>query len=75
MIRILQFGAVAPEDVFARVEPVVDVRAVVTDIIKTVREQGDAALYAYCEKFDKAKLTALAVTPEEIAEAVSLVEP
>ncbi|MBR2048387.1 MAG: histidinol dehydrogenase [Oscillospiraceae bacterium] len=75
MIKLLQFGAVAPEDVFARVEPVVDVRAVVTDIIKTVREQGDKALYAYCEKFDKAKLDSLAVTPEEIEEAVSLVEP
>ena len=75
MIKIMNYGQVTPEEVFARVEPVVDVRAVVTDIIENVKSKGDEALFAYCEKFDKAKLTALAVTPEEIQEAVNSIEP
>ena len=75
MIKIMNYGQVTPEEVFARVEPVVDVRAVVTDIIENVKSKGDEALFAYCEKFDKAKLTALAVTPEEIQEAVDSIEP
>ena len=75
MIRILKFGEVAPEDVFARVEPVVDVRAVVADIIENVKARGDEALFEYCEKFDKAKLSSLLVTPEEIQEAVDTIEP
>ena len=73
MIKIMKYGAVAPEEIFARVEPVVDVQSIVTDIIANVRQNGDKALYEYCEKFDKAKLTALQVTPEEISEAVAQV--
>ena len=73
MIRIMQYGQVSPEEIFARVEPVVDVTSIVTDIIKNVRENGDKALYEYCEKFDKAKLTCLQVTAEEIEEAAASV--
>ena len=73
MIKIMKYGAVAPEEIFARVEPVVDVQSIVTDIIANVRQNGDKALYEYCEKFDKAKLTTLQVTPEEISEAVAQV--
>ena len=40
-----------------------------------VRKNGDKALFEYCEKFDKAKLTALQVTAEEIEEAFALVDP
>ena len=75
MIRIYPFGEVSPEDVFARVEPKVDVEAIVADIIRTVREQGDRALYAYTEQFDKARLSSLQVTQEEMDEAVALVDP
>ena len=75
MIRIYPFGEVSPEDVFARVEPKVDVEAIVADIIRTVQEQGDRALYAYTEQFDKARLSSLQVTQEEIDEAVALVDP
>ena len=73
MIKIMKYGEVAPEEIFARVEPVVDVEAIVTDIIKNVRQNGDKALYEYCEKFDKAKLDTLLVTPEEIQEAAEAV--
>ena len=73
MIKIMKYGEVSPDEIFARVEPVVDVEAIVTDIIKNVRQNGDKALYEYCEKFDKAKLDTLLVTPEEIQEAAEAV--
>ncbi len=75
MIKILKYGEVAPDEVFARVEPTVNVTDIVTGIIADVRENGDAALYKYCEKFDGARLDSLIVTEEEIAEAVAAVEP
>ncbi len=75
MIQILKYGQVANEEIFARVVPTMDVAGIVADIIANVRERGDAALYEYCEKFDKAKLTTLQVTAEEIAEARAAVEP
>ncbi len=74
MIRILPYGEVSPADIFARAVPQVNVEAIVTDILATVRREGDAALYRYSEEFDKAKLTALQVTPEEIAAAREAVE-
>ena len=75
MIQILKYSEVPASDVFARTEPAVNVEAIVTDIIANVRARGDAALYEYCEKFDRAKLTALQVSKEEIEEAVASVEP
>ncbi len=75
MIRILKYGEVQNSDIFARVVPEINVEATVAEIIATVRKDGDKALYAYCEKFDGAKLSSLLVSKEEIDEAVSLVEP
>ncbi len=75
MIKILKVGEVAPQDIFARSEATVNVEAVVSEIIANVQNNGDTALFEYCEKFDKAKLSALAVSKEEIDEAVALVEP
>lgn len=75
MIRIVKYGEVSSDEVFARFEPTVSVEDVVADIIKNVRARGDAALREYCEKFDKAKLDCLLVSQDEIDEAVSLVEP
>ncbi len=75
MIKILKYGEVSNADIFARAVPTVNVETVVADIIKDVRENGDGALYKYCEKFDKAKLSSLAVSKEEIDEAVAAVEP
>ncbi len=75
MIKILNYNEVSPAEVFARVEAKFNVEEIVADIIKNVRENGDKALYEYCEKFDKAKLSSLLITKEEIDEAVSSVEP
>ena len=74
MIRILKYGEVANEDIFARVTPTVNVEEIVTGIIQNVRTQGDAALFEYTKKFDKAELTSLLVTEEEIKEALACVE-
>ena len=75
MIKILKYGEVANEDIFARTTPTVNVEEIVADIIKNVRERGDNALFEYCERFDKAKLDSLAVTESEIDEAIESVEP
>ena len=75
MIPILKVGQVPNSEIFARVTPEADVAAIVADIIADVKANGDTAVKAYCAKFDKAELTSLEVTPEEIQEAISQVEP
>lgn len=50
---------------FSRAEEIA--RAILDD----VRQNGDAALYRYCEQFDRAKLSSLAVTKEEIDAAIA----
>lgn len=75
MIKILRYGQVANSDIFARVVPAMNVEAIVTDIIENVKANGDKALFEYCEKFDKAVLSDLRVSEEEINEAVAAVEP
>ncbi len=75
MIKILKYGEVDNKDIFARAVPSVDVEAVVAEIISNVKANGDKALLEYTEKFDKAMLTSLYVTKEEIDEAYGLVEP
>lgn len=75
MINILRFSEVGADEIFARVEPTANVADIVTEIIETVKQKGDAALLEYGKKFDKAELTSLEVTKEEIDEAFSLVEP
>lgn len=75
MIKIMKYGEVPNTEIFARSVPKTDVAGTVAEIIKNVRENGDKALFEYCEKFDKAQLSSLAVTKEEIDEALSLVEP
>lgn len=75
MIKILKYGEVPNSEIFSRVVPEMNVADIVSDIITTVKRDGDKALLAYTEKFDKARLKSLAVTPEERAEALSLIDP
>ena len=75
MIKIMKYGEVSPEEIFARGTAATDVSGIVRDIIDNVKENGDKALYQYCEKFDKAKLSSLEVSKEEIDEAFATVEP
>ncbi len=75
MIKIMKYGEVSPEEIFARGTAATDVSGIVRDIIDNVKANGDKALYEYCEKFDKAKLSSLEVSTEEIDEAFAAVEP
>lgn len=75
MIKIMKYGDVPAEEIFARGTAATDVSGIVSDIIEDVKKRGDEALLYYCEKLDKAKLSSLEVTAEEIDEAFSLVEP
>ena len=75
MIRILPYSETNLLQIFARVTPEIDVQGIVKQIIQEVIARGDAALFEYCERFDKAKLTALEVTAEEIEEAFAAVKP
>ncbi len=75
MIKIMKYSEVKNDEIFARVTPSVNVADIVAEIIENVKMNGDKALFEYCRKFDKAELTSLLVTEEEINEAMSLVEP
>ena len=75
MIRIFRYGEVSNQEIFARTIPQDTVADAVTEIIGTVRTEGDAALLRYCEQFDKVKLDCLQVSDAEMDEAVSSVEP
>ena len=75
MIRIIKDSINKRDEIFTVKEARVDVSATVAEIIAKVRAEGDAALKYYTEKFDKASITSLRVTEEEIAEAVASVEP
>ena len=74
MIKILNYNEVQSDEIFARSEATVNVEDIVTEIIANVRKSGDKALYEYCEKFDKAVLSSLQVTEQEIDEAFALVD-
>ena len=75
MIRIIKDSLSKREEIFGAKEERVDVSATVSEIIAKVRAEGDAALRYYTEKFDKAKLTSLRVSEEEIEEAMAAIEP
>ena len=75
MIKIYKYGEVSNSEIFARDNISPDVEEIVSGIIANVIENKDAALFEYTERFDKAKLSALEVTAEEIDEAFSKTDP
>ncbi len=75
MIQIFKKGTVSDGEIFARDNSAADVSAAVSEIIETVRKDGDAALRMYSEKFDRATLSAIEVTDEEIDEAFRKTDP
>ena len=74
MIKIYKYGEVSNNEIFARENIASNVEGIVADIIASVIKRGDEALYEYCEKFDKAKLSSLEVSKEEIDEAFAAVD-
>jgi len=75
MIRILQYGQIPEEEIFARADYAAHVEDAVSAIIQKVREEGDEALFAFTKKFDGADLDSLRVSAEEMDEALSMMEP
>jgi len=75
MIKILKYGEVESKEIFARAESAENVEQIVADILKDVRENGDAALFKYGEKFDHSRLNALEASRSEIDEAFASVGP
>ena len=75
MIKIYKYNEVKKSEIFARENPTANVSDVVSDIISNVVKNGDKALFEYSRKFDKAELQSLEVTPEEIDEAFTKVDP
>ncbi len=75
MIKILKCSELPRSAIFARNFTEAQVADSVREIIANVAARGDAALYEYAEKFDRARLSSLAVTQEEIDDAFAAVEP
>ena len=75
MIKTLYSAKCTKEELLNRTVPEsAEVDAIVRDIIDTVISGGDSALFEYAKRFDKASLTALEVTEEEIDLALSRVD-
>ena len=74
MIRIYNYGEVSNAEIFARDNIASSVEGTVSEIIANVKQKGDAALYEYSEKFDKASLSSLEVSADEIEEAMAKVD-
>lgn len=75
MIRILTYGEIDNAEIFNRGTAATDVSGTVAEIIARVRQNGDAALREYSEKFDRAKLQDLAVSEAEMQAALGAVDP
>ncbi len=74
MIKIYNYGEVSNSEIFARDNIASNVEGIVSDIIANVINRGDEAIFEYALKFDKAELSSLEVTAEEIDEAFALVD-
>lgn len=75
MIKILKVSETAREEIFSRSYTEADVSGTVSEIIESVKKNGDAALFDYCRRFDKASLSSLEVSEEEFLEAEKSVSP
>ena len=69
MIKVLTFGEVPTEEIFARFSPTASVEGVVAEIIAEVIKNKDEALKGYAQKFDGVTLESLEVSQTEIDEA------
>lgn len=75
MIKIYKYGEVSNAEIFKRDNIATNVADIVSDIIKNVRERGDAAVLEYTKRFDGAELSSLEVSEAEIDEAFAAVDP
>ncbi len=74
MIKIFDTENIAVSDILKREQTSTGVEDIVSDVIANVRKNGDSALKEYTKKFDKAVLSSLEVTDEEIEQAFQKVD-
>ena len=74
MIKIIDKEIESSEILNREIASYPEYEGTVKEIIADVSQNGDAALYKYCERFDGAKLSSLIVSEEEFEEAFSLVD-
>ena len=70
-MKIIPYDTLEPGALLMRSMQSSNVSAAVSAIIEDVAKRGDSALYEYAERFDKASLSSLEVSAEEIDEAFS----
>ena len=75
MIQILRWGQVPNSEIFARIVPMANVEQAVADILADVRKRGDEAVLDYTRRFDGVSLETMAVSRQEMEEAMASVEP
>ena len=75
MIKIVSASEMSYKDIFRRNTATEDVSSVVFDIIRSVRERGDAALMDFAQQFDGGAPEALELSDPERKEALAQVEP
>lgn len=74
MIKIFNTENISISEILKREQTSSGVEDIVADVIANVRKNGDSALKEYTKKFDKADLSSLEVTDEEIEEAFNKVD-
>lgn len=74
MIKIFDTENIAVSDILKREQTSTGVEDIVSEVIANVRKNGDSALKEYTKKFDKADLSSLEVTNEEIEQAFQKVD-
>ena len=72
-MKILSYDTLEPGALLMRSMQRFDVGDAVSKIIEDVAKRGDEALFDYCERFDRVKLSSLEVSAQEIEEAVTSV--
>ena len=75
MIKIMKYGETAASELFTRVSFAGAVEDTVAEILANVKANGDAALYEYSKKFDKAELSSLELSQEEWEAGAAQAEP
>ena len=76
MIRICEFDKLSPEEILNRdIQAKEDVSTAVDAVLAEVKANGDAALYAYTERFDGVSLTDLQVSEAEMDIAWDSLDP
>lgn len=75
MIQILRWGQVPNSEIFSRIVPMANVEQAVADILADVKSRGDEAVLDYTRRFDGVSLETMAVSRQEMEEAMASVEP